>query len=275
MDLDYLNHPYLSSYLIHQYMENSQDTGLLAVLNFYKCYRAYVRGKVAGFKLNDPHISKQEKDKICDITHQYFSLAAYYAQLMQVQMMQKKPVIFMIAGITGTGKSTVAQKLAIDYQTEVLNTDIVRKKQAGMDVYERHHDPFDQGLYSPDNIDRTYQMVADKAGELLARGEHVIVDATFRKQSHREMISSVADKQGATLIQLHCSCDDSVAQARLHQRVQSKSVSDGRWEIYHQQKKSFEPFNKKEKVVLFDTGKDSYTYRMKMFSTIATTLLEV
>jgi aminoglycoside phosphotransferase family enzyme len=45
MDLDYLNFPYLSSYLIQKYVEESQDTNIFSVLNFYKSYRAFVRGK--------------------------------------------------------------------------------------------------------------------------------------------------------------------------------------------------------------------------------------
>ena len=61
MDLDFLGHPYHSSYLIEKYVEKSGDSSIFDVLNFYKCYRAYVRGKVIGFKLSDPHIDKKEK----------------------------------------------------------------------------------------------------------------------------------------------------------------------------------------------------------------------
>jgi hypothetical protein len=33
----------------------------MEVLDFYKCYRAYVRGKVESFRLDDPHIPEGEK----------------------------------------------------------------------------------------------------------------------------------------------------------------------------------------------------------------------
>jgi aminoglycoside phosphotransferase family enzyme len=36
---------------------------LLKLLNFYKCSRAYVRGKVEGFKLDDPYIPEEEKER--------------------------------------------------------------------------------------------------------------------------------------------------------------------------------------------------------------------
>ena len=46
-----------------------------ALLNFYKCYRAYVRGKVEGFKLDDPHISSEDKAGILTVARSYFELA--------------------------------------------------------------------------------------------------------------------------------------------------------------------------------------------------------
>jgi hypothetical protein len=59
-------------------MAASGDTELKSLLNFYKCYRAYVRGKVESFKLDDSHIAKAEKEKILAIARDYFELADSY-----------------------------------------------------------------------------------------------------------------------------------------------------------------------------------------------------
>jgi hypothetical protein len=56
----------------------SQDKELLTLLNFYKCYRAYVRGKVESFKLDDPHISQEEKARVSVAAQSYFELAESY-----------------------------------------------------------------------------------------------------------------------------------------------------------------------------------------------------
>jgi aminoglycoside phosphotransferase family enzyme len=74
MDLDYLNYPFLSSYLIKNYVEKSNDTGIFDVLNFYKSYRAYVRGKVNGFRLSDPTVDEKEKKEIIETSKKYFDL---------------------------------------------------------------------------------------------------------------------------------------------------------------------------------------------------------
>ncbi len=56
----------------------SQDGELWQLLDFYKCYRAYVRGKVACFKLEDRHISKEEKARTLAVARSYFELAESY-----------------------------------------------------------------------------------------------------------------------------------------------------------------------------------------------------
>jgi hypothetical protein len=52
------------------------------VLPFYKCYRAYVRGKVTSFKLDDPNVSKKEKTDAAKEAQAYFKLAVEYAKKM-------------------------------------------------------------------------------------------------------------------------------------------------------------------------------------------------
>jgi len=48
------------------------------LLNFYKCYRAYVRGKVESFKLDDPYFPQEEKAKVLATAKSYFKLAGSY-----------------------------------------------------------------------------------------------------------------------------------------------------------------------------------------------------
>ncbi len=80
MDLDYHGREDLSDRLIHAYVGESGDYELMEVLDFYKCYRAYVRGKVESFRLDDPHIPEGEKKEALKRAQKYFSLAYRYAQ---------------------------------------------------------------------------------------------------------------------------------------------------------------------------------------------------
>jgi len=80
MDLDYHGRQDLSEHLIRAFIGESGDQELIEVLDFYKCYRAYVRGKVESFRLDDPHIPEGEKKEALKRAQKYFGLAHRYSQ---------------------------------------------------------------------------------------------------------------------------------------------------------------------------------------------------
>jgi uncharacterized protein len=80
MDLDFKGKVSLSNHFVEKYVERSGDGELLRLLPFYKCYRAYVRGKVVGFRLNDPNIGATPKAEAMRDAKAYFRLAAKYAK---------------------------------------------------------------------------------------------------------------------------------------------------------------------------------------------------
>ncbi|MBI2831167.1 MAG: phosphotransferase [Chloroflexi bacterium] len=78
MDLDHFGHPELSQAFVDAYTDLSQDRELPLLLDFYKCYRAYVRGKVHSLELDDPLVSLEEKDRSLAAARSYFELAESY-----------------------------------------------------------------------------------------------------------------------------------------------------------------------------------------------------
>jgi aminoglycoside phosphotransferase family enzyme len=80
MDLDFQQKPDLSNYFIKRYIAYSKDQKLTKVLSFYKCYRAYVRGKVISFKLDDLNVSSEEKKAVTKEAQAYFKIATDYAK---------------------------------------------------------------------------------------------------------------------------------------------------------------------------------------------------
>ncbi|MCK5023440.1 MAG: phosphotransferase, partial [Candidatus Aenigmarchaeota archaeon] len=80
MDLDFRHRKFLSDYFIKKYIEKTGDSEIMQLLDFYKCYRAYVRGKVIGFKINDPTVPEHEKKEARDTASIYFKLALAYSK---------------------------------------------------------------------------------------------------------------------------------------------------------------------------------------------------
>lgn len=81
MDLDYHGAQRLSKILIEAYVRHSGDEAVYDVLDFYKVYRAYVRGKVLSFRLDDPRISEGDKADALSQAGRYFELAAGYVSI--------------------------------------------------------------------------------------------------------------------------------------------------------------------------------------------------
>jgi hypothetical protein len=82
MDLDFKERTDLSNLLIKKYVEYSGDQELMRLLPFYKCYRAYVRGKVVSFKLEDLSVGNEEKRAATKEAKTYFKLASAYAETL-------------------------------------------------------------------------------------------------------------------------------------------------------------------------------------------------
>ncbi|MBT8171286.1 gluconokinase [Candidatus Bathyarchaeota archaeon] len=80
MDLDKKGKNGFSNFLVERYIKYSNDQELQELLAFYKCYRAYVRGKVIGFKLNDLNVNNKEKIEAKKEASNYFKLASDYAK---------------------------------------------------------------------------------------------------------------------------------------------------------------------------------------------------
>jgi|WetSurMetagenome_2_1015567.scaffolds.fasta_scaffold46798_2 uncharacterized protein len=235
MDIDHYGRADLSRSFINAYIDNSRDEQIRAVLKFYKCYRAYVRGKVGCFKFNDPYISEAERKLTLQITRGYFELAASYARTRQM--------LFITVGLVGSGKSTLAQALAKRLGLTVISSDIVRKKLASIPSTEHHFNEMDSGIYSRDHTRLTYDTLFREARNILDQGEPVILDASFIKAEERDRAKNVATESGADFFILECRLDEANTRRRLAKRLKNVSVSDGRWEIYEPQKKKFEPVN--------------------------------
>jgi len=249
MDLDHYGRADLSRTLVKAYVAESGDKEMPELIGFYKGYRAYVRGKVESFKLDDPYISEGEKGKVQAVAASYFDLARAGTRA--------RPALFITVGLVGTGKSTLAKELAKRLGLVVISSDVTRKQLAGIPVTEHRFEKFDSGLYSAELSRRTYEQVLSTAGEILREGGSVVLDASFIRAQERLNAKRTAEETGADFFIIECTLDEVKIKERLARRLEQGSVSDGRWEIYQPQKKAFEPIAEAspQKHAIIDTSK--------------------
>jgi len=79
MDLEFHRRKDLAELFVEKYIEFSGDNEIKKLIDFYKCYRAYVRAKVTSFKLFDENVAEREKKECGELTKKYFKLALNYA----------------------------------------------------------------------------------------------------------------------------------------------------------------------------------------------------
>ncbi len=235
MDLERLGFPAEAGAFVQVYVEASEDTALYRLLDFYRCYRAYVRGKVRSFLLQDaaPHrdLSRLQRD-----AEWCFTLAGRYAQRLT------RPRLIMTTGLIGTGKSTIAQGVAEALDLRYFSSDRLRKERAGLAPETPQRVAFGADLYSAATSEQTYDALADLSRTALQQGESVVVDAAFSKRAQRALIQGVAAAVGAECYLLDCVAPEAVIRERLEQRMRMPgSISDGRWAIFPQFKREYEP----------------------------------
>jgi predicted kinase len=252
MDLDSRGRPATSDELVGLYLGMSGDSTLPLVLDFYKCYRAYVRGKVDGFQLDAPEVPAAQKAAARRRARAFFRLAHRYAR-------RRTPcALINMVGLSGTGKSFLASALAARLGAVVISSDVVRKRLLGVEPAERHIEPWERGIYTPEMTERTYEAMLEEAQPHLERGRPVILDATFVLRRYREAAADLARRRGARYLAVECLAQESVARERLARRPEDPwTASDGRWEIFAVQRERFEPLTEvaKRDVLQVDTAR--------------------
>jgi len=249
MDLDHLGKADLSHAFVEAYVRRSQDHALLDLLDFYKCYRAYVRGKVLSFRLDAPGVTGAESELIEREAAAYFDLALAYARTAAAP-----PLLLVTMGLPASGKSTLARAVAGRLVLVHLSSDVQRKRLVGLRPTEHQYLPYGQGLYSRSMSRRTYAALKRHAARWLRTGQSVVVDATCSQPADRALFRQLARRTGARFLLVHCAADEDVLSARLAARPRDpNSTSDARLDLWRALRSAFAPPAEAPDVVTVDT----------------------
>lgn len=191
---------------LDRYLERTGDYAGGALLGFYVVYRSMVRAKVAA--LNAQRVDDADTRRRFD-AHLDF---AYRRAL------QARPAMILMCGLSGSGKSWVAERLIPCLSAVRIRSDIERKRMAALAPLARSDSTLDTGLYAPQRSDALYEELVRSAGALVAGGERVIVDATFLAASRRDAFRAEALRHGVACVIVHCVAPRAVLVSRIEQR---------------------------------------------------------
>jgi predicted kinase len=185
-----------------------------ALLPLYTAYRATVRAKVEAMKAAEPEVPADAAADALLAAHRLLLLA-----LRELQPPALRPCLVLVAGLPGTGKSTLARRLAADGFAWV-RSDAVRKQLAHLSEAP------DSNIYTPAWTDRTYATCLQHARAALLAGDRVVVDANFKREAQRAPFLALARDLGVPLLLLVCDADPAVVRDRLAKRTGDLSDAD-------------------------------------------------
>jgi predicted kinase len=100
------------------------------------------------------------------------------------------PTLYLLSGLPGTGKSTLARSLEARGVTRLSVDDLVRRQhgRAGVDYPLSDHLP---------RLEQTLLGVRAELGRLLAAGSSVVLDHGLGRRAEREAFARLAEQHGA------------------------------------------------------------------------------
>jgi uncharacterized protein len=219
MDLISHNRSAFANLLLNRYLSVTRDYAGLSLLRLFQSMRAAVRAMVLSLP-GQSHESKKSAGRYLDLALEYL-------------IGEAEPRLIAIGGYSGTGKSTLARKLALEFGDRcgavVLRSDVIRKHMQGRAPEE----PLGVESYSSTLTANVYRAMFKYAYRALRAGRPVILDATFLDPQFRDRAESLARKADVQFQGLWLTAPRDILMERVWSR--SADASDATVSILEQQ----------------------------------------
>jgi aminoglycoside phosphotransferase family enzyme/predicted kinase len=214
MDLARLGRDDLARRLLDRYLQQTGDFAGLPLLRLYEVYRAMVRAKVAAIHASERNLDADQRELIVAELRRY----------LRVAVALTRPGcrgLIITHGVSGSGKSTVADQVIAALPVVRVRSDVERKRLAGLSADASSDSRLDAGLYDADMTERTYTKLAELAEGILTAGFTALVDATFLDERRRGQFASLAHRLGVPFVIINCEAPREVLEQRVAERGQA------------------------------------------------------
>ena len=148
----------------------------------------------------------------------------------------KTPIVVIVFGLPGTGKSYFASRLAERTNAEYINSDRLRKEL------------FAKRTYSDKEKEMVYREILEKTKRAINENANVVLDATFYKNDTRNrLLDEIKSNAEITFIEIRA--DEDIIMQRLQKE---RPYSEADFEVYKLIKQQWEPFNEPH-LILYST----------------------
>ena len=156
-----------------------------------------------------------------------------------------RPVLVVVSGLPGSGKSYFSRRLVERMPLLILESDALRKVLFPTPSYDRAESA------------RLFEACYSLIDELLVRGVPILLDATNLIEGHRERLYNIAHRRDAKLVLVHVKASPEIVYERLKGRsegVDPQDHSSATWQVYGRLYSTAEPIKRNHFVV--DSSRD-------------------
>ena len=217
MDLWHRGLRRLANLVLNRYLDEVQDDDGFGLLPFFMATRAAVRAHVTATQA-----CEAERDRAAVLSTEARSYYVLALDLLQTSGAS----LVAIAGLSGSGKTTVAELLACDIGrapgARIIESDRIRKSMHGVAAESR----LPASAYQPEVSMKVYRELERRAAFILERGGCALVDAVYQRPGDRKAIEDVARHAGVPFLGVWLEADPAVLWDRVRHRMRGPSDAD-------------------------------------------------
>lgn len=244
MDLDDHGHSDLKWAFLNAYLEATGDYEGLMLLPFYQVYRAMVRAKVCELRMRQLEGSEDSRQVLRQQCLCYLDMASSYLSSRLLSLT-------ITYGLSGSGKSSGSSAWSRQAGAIRLRSDVERKRLFGLARTQRPTQQQSSGIYSQEATLQTYHRLEELAGLVVSAGFPVVIDATFLKQSQRDLFRKLAVRMSVPFRIMEFTAETDVLRQRIRQRTANDiDASDATEAVLNLQTASCEPLTVSERSYL-------------------------
>ena len=248
MDLEERGRSDLAYRFLDRYLQRSGDYEGLAVLRYYEVYRALVRAKIAAIRTTQGDLANRARTQVVAELDGYLHFATRLTE-------PRQGAVIITHGVSGSGKSSVAQTLPDFLPAVCLRSDIERKRMLGVNPVS---DVTGRGAYSSEQTEKVYARLSALARDVAEAGYIAVVDATFIRRAQRQRFRALAESLAVPFAIVDCDAPAEVLRQRiLARRNQADNVSDADLAVLEAQLIAREPLSESEQAASLRVRPDS------------------
>ena len=242
IDLVSRRHHDLAAHFLNRYLERTGDYDGMSVFSLYFVYRCLVRAKVAAIRGEG---RSDESKRAADLDE-----LAHYLGMAQRQIAPRIPVLVVMSGLSGSGKTWLSTKLMGALPAIRIRSDLERKRMFGLAETGKSDSGVGEGIYTPAASRDVYRKLRSLAESVLGAGHNLILDAAFLAKHEREQAIGVARRCGCYPVIVSLS----VPRKLLERRILSRAgdASEASLAVLEQQLENAEPVTDAERALVIE-----------------------